>query len=71
METPEAVRITILPRKSLCRQLNLVTVEIYSINVYHRSPAELRLLYVLNFLNSYMYFSTAMVLPLIGRSQIS
>jgi hypothetical protein len=33
----------------------------------HRSPAELRLLYILNFLNSYMYFSTAMVLPLIGR----
>lgn len=34
-----------------------------------RSPFELKLLYILNFLNSYKYFSMALVLPLIATAE--
>ena len=34
-----------------------------------RAPTELRILYVLNFLNSYKYFSMALVLPIIATTE--
>lgn len=34
-----------------------------------RSPKELRLLYVLNFMNAYRYFTMALILPLIVTAE--
>lgn len=47
------------PGSSLASQFKLL----------QRSPPELRLLYVLNFLNAYRYFTMALVLPLIMTAE--